>query len=448
MSRTLPLSQWLSTDRPDDTLVAWQGAQQWTLGHLRGDVAQLQAQLQAHPGRRWALCVENGYLFLVALLAMLHSGKTPIIPGHQRPAWLEEQRDHLDGAVSETSVAFSKTVVTVHSGKHAAHPLPPVDPQATLELYTSGSTGMPQRVVKPVSLLDAEAALVAGRFAARIDGCRVVSSVTPQHLYGLTFRLFMPMALGLPLHAAMLQFPEQLAALDPTHTYAFISSPAFLKRLDPALTPPPLAFLLSAGGAFAWPDVKHTAAWCNVWADEIYGSTETGVIAWRQRTDNSTAWQLFPDVILRAEGDGWRVLSPLIAGSDGLPLADRLEFVSDGFRLAGRRDRIIKIEEKRVSLSDVEQRLCALEGIRDAAVVPLLHRSRQTTGAVLVLDATTQAKWRQHPGETERQWRQALRRWLEPVAIPRCWRIVEAIPVNSMNKRVYDALQELFNDAP
>ena len=124
--------------------------------------------------------------------------------------------------------------------------------------------------------LDSEAALLATRFADRLAGCRVVASVVPQHLYGLTFRIFLPMALGLPLHAAMLWYAEQLAALSPDHRYAFISSPAFLKRLDHHLTPPPIELILSAGGMLSWQDVKQAADWLNVWPDEIYGSTETG----------------------------------------------------------------------------------------------------------------------------------------------------------------------------
>ena len=37
---------------------------------------------------------------------------------------------------------------------------------------------------------------------------------------------------------------------------------------------------------------------------------------------------------------------------------------------------------------------------------------------------------------------------LEPVAIPRYWRVIDDIPVNSMNKRVYAQLQEFFHDTP
>jgi len=43
-------------------------------------------------------------------------------------------------------------------------------------------------------------------------------------------------------------------------------------------------------------------------------------------------------------------------------------------------------------------------------------------------------------------WREALRAWLEPIAIPRYWRIVELIPHNSQGKRSWVQLQELFDE--
>ncbi len=95
---------------------------------------------------------------------------------------------------------------------------PAIGDNACIELFTSGSTGEPKRISKPVKSLDREAALIAAHYAGRLTGSRVVASVAPQHLYGLTFRLFLPMALGLPLHAAMIEYAEQLAALSHDHS--------------------------------------------------------------------------------------------------------------------------------------------------------------------------------------------------------------------------------------
>ncbi len=453
MNQPLPLAQWLSAPRSNDTPIAWLGEHTWTLGQLRYDVATLVTTLQQRDGERWALCFENSYLFIVALLATLHAGKTPVIPGHSRVSLLEEQRGLFNGVLSDRTLAWSGVTLKIQSAYQSAEhhePLPAIAETRYVELFTSGSTGQPRRVVKPIACLDQEATLLAGRFAARLAGCRVVASVVPQHLYGLTFRIFLPMALGLPLHAAMLYYTEQLAALSHEHHYAFISSPAFLKRLDRQLTPPPVGLILSAGGVLPWEQVVQTANWLGVWPDEIYGSTETGILAWCHRQRQDISWQPFPGVRIAAEGDAFRAISPLIHHANGLLLDDILQFDDSGrFRLQGRRDRVVKIEEKRVSLGEIEQRLLELEGVCEAAALPITQGGRQGIGALLVLDERARQQWQQSGNAAqELAWRRALLPRMEPVTVPRYWRVVDEIPVNSMNKRVYAQLQELFHETP
>lgn len=453
MKQPLKLAQWLNAPRPAEMPVAWQEEHTWTLGHLRYDVARLITQLQQQEGERWALCFENSYLFIVALLATLHAGKTPVIPGHCRVSLLNEQQPLFDGILSDKILDWQGSLAVVSSAmtiaKHQAT-FPAIRDDAFIELFTSGSTGQPKRVIKPVNRLDSEAALLAARFADRLTDCRIVASVVPQHLYGLTFRIFLPMSLGLPLHAPMLWYAEQLVALPPEHRYVFISSPAFLKRLDLQLTPPPVDMLLSAGSLLPWQDVVQTAKWLNIWPDEIYGSTETGILAWRYRQQDDVPWRPFPGVRFQPENDNFRVFSPLIADNNGLLLDDILRFVENGqFHLLGRRGRVVKIEEKRISLHEVEQRLLALDGVRKAVALPVSRGGRLGIGVLLVLDDTARQLWQQCGGKTqELAWRRALLPWLEPVAVPRYWRVIDEIPVNNMNKRVYAQLQELFYETP
>ncbi|MCV5343302.1 AMP-dependent synthetase, partial [Escherichia coli] len=78
---------------------------------------------------------------------------------------------------------------------------------------------------------------------------------------------------------------------------------------------------------------------------------------------------------------------PLMAEDNGLLLDDLLQFSQDGqFHLMGRRGRIVKIEEKRISLQEGEQRVLALAGIREAAAVPVTRGGRQCIGGSRVLD--------------------------------------------------------------
>ena len=448
MNAPRPLSRWLSAERPDSTPVAWSGERLWTLGQLRNDVAAHCAWLQTQKGQRWALCLEEGYRFLVALLATLHAGKTPVLPGHARPSLLEEQRSLFDGILSEGSLNWDGPLRIINTPiREDAQPLPAIPDDAGLELFSSGSTGQPKRIHKSLAALDAESALLAARFAGRLADCRVVSSVSPQHLYGLTFRIFLPMSLGLPLHADILAWPEQLAALPPPQRYLFISSPAFLKHLDARLTAPDVAMVITAGGMLHWQDAQHAFRWLNVWPDEIYGSSETGVLAWRQRNAEEIAWQPFPGVTFKAENDDWRVVSSLIAEPAGLLLEDTLRFNADNrFHLLGRRGRVVKIAEKRVSLAEVEQRVLSLAGVRDAAALLITRGTRQSVGVLLVLDDEMHQRWRGASRKQAQAWRQALRPWLEPVALPRFWRVVDVIPVNTMNKRIDAQLQECFHD--
>ena len=339
MTNPLPLGQWLNAPRPDNTPVAWLDDRTWTLGQLRHDVTLLVETLRQQEGERWALCFENSYLFIVALLASLHAGKTPVIPGHSRVSQLEEQQSLFSGVLSDRTLGFhGKQIVVASSHQTASHwvPLPAIDENRFVELFTSGSTGTPRRVVKHIVSLDREARLLANRFGERLAGCSIVASVVPQHLYGLTFRIVLPMALGLPLHAAMLYYAEQLAALPPDRQYLFISSPAFLKRLDTELAAPPVRMLISAGGMLPWRDVSTTSGWLNLWPDEIYGSTETGILAWRHRQEDNVPWLPFPGVIFHQEDDACRVTSPLIHEPEGLQLDDILHFDSEGlFSIAG-----------------------------------------------------------------------------------------------------------------
>jgi acyl-coenzyme A synthetase/AMP-(fatty) acid ligase len=90
-----------------------------------------------------------------------------------------------------------------------------------------------------------------------------------------------------------------------------------------------------------------------------------------------------------------------------------------------------------------------LDGIRDAAALQVTRAGRQCIGVLVVLNETCFQSWREGNGKAmEMAWRRTLAQWLEPVAVPRFWRVINEIPVNSMNKRVYAQLQELFNETP
>ena len=120
---------------------------------------------------------------------------------------------------------------------------------------------------------------------------------------------------------------------------------------------------------------------------------------------------------------------PPPAGWRPLLCADRIRLCESGFHLLGRGTGVIKLEEKRISLEEVEGRLRALPWVREVAVLPLNVATRQQLGAVLVVTEAGLIQWQAlGPGRFLIALREQPRPWLEPVALPRRLRLLPSCP--------------------
>jgi acyl-coenzyme A synthetase/AMP-(fatty) acid ligase len=179
---------------------------------------------------------------------------------------------------------------------------------------------------------------------------------------------------------------------------------------------------------------------------EVYGSTETGGVAWRAQSEgeDGAAWTPFPGMAVETDAQGaLRLRSPYLPDGEWLTMGDAVELLADGrFRLKGRLDRVAKIEGKRVSLPELEQGLRRHPWVLDAAVVPLAGR-KETLGSIVVL---------REPARLREQGRQrliaALREGLlerfDRVVVPRRWRFPERLPTDARGKLTAQALSALF----
>ncbi|WP_232316358.1 ApeI family dehydratase [Candidatus Burkholderia verschuerenii] len=126
---------------------------------------------------------------------------------------------------------------------------------------------------------------------------------------------------------------------------------------------------------------------------------------------------------------------------------DTVRFDSDGrFHLLGRMDRIVKIDDKRVSLTEVEGRLAGHPFVGQAAVVKLsgeTARSRDRLAAVIELSETGSQAWIEHGRlAMTRQLTQCLSEHF--TVTPRRWRFRAALPFDERGKLPAHVLMREF----
>ncbi|HET7922452.1 MAG TPA: AMP-binding protein [Gammaproteobacteria bacterium] len=416
----------------------------------------LTVAVAAHPARRWALVCEDSAWFAAGLFALGRLRRGIVLPQAPQAGSLAASGAQIDAVLTDQPQAFSDYPhLSVLQGTPAgdATPFLPDDDVLT-ESYTSGSSGAPKCVLKSFAQLRLEVAALEREWGAQLGDALVIGTVPHHHLYGLLVRVLWPLLAGRPFLTRTCLQPAELRGWARSRRCILVSSPAFLSRItDCAVLPEAtrIAAVFSSGAPL--PDdcarmLKHDWGHAPI---EIYGSTETGGIAWRawSGAEQRPWWQRLNGVgiELREEDAGARlwVKSDFTWRHDWMATGDLAQLAPDGrFRLLGRADDVVKFEDKRVSLSEMRTRLTAHEWVQDARLLLVAGR-RTVIGAVVILNDAGRAAF---TGSGKLAVREALRAWLrqsyEPILIPRKWRFPEHLPDNDMGKIEHARLQGLF----
>ncbi len=429
---------------PDDAgaVVCVDGENSLSWGDLAGRSARVAEALRAAPCDDPVLGTHDPFDFLAALLACWHLGTTPIVPPNLQPATLAQfarNRILLD----------EPWFAAVATGRGGAWSAPAAN--AALTLYTSGSSGDAKAIPKSLAQLAAEVDVLETVWGARLGDATLLATVPHHHLYGLLFRLMLPLATGRRFdRGTCLDADDLLAAVRRHPRHVLISSPSHLVRLPQLTTferwtPRPLA-LFSSGAPLDGATAQLYRRECGEAPIEVLGSTESGGIARRQRNDgDDDRWTPLPSVTVERTGDGALVVSSPWSGGP-CRLEDEVDVSPDGrFRLGARMDRIVKLEGKRVSLPEVEAQMATHAWV--AAAAAELAPSGVRLGAVLVLsDAGREARAHGGRARIAQAMREHLRGRIERVAVPRRFRIVERLPLSERGKIDRMALRTLLAD--
>jgi len=431
--KLLPLSHCLIAQRPD-TPVAYHAGRYYSAKQFANAVKCRVDKLLAQPYRHYALYTEDAYPFAVLLFALLHAGKQIWIPGNNRPGTAEQLSPDCQLLGDwQNGDCFDYCLDASVSSSRSLSPLNPLDKQ--LVIFTSGSTGRAKPIAKCLNQFQLEIAALEKQWGEQLGDATALATVSHQHIYGLLFRVLWPLSSGRCFHSQAYINPETLVnAIQPGSAY-WIASPAHLKRLDqrsPWEGIRDLKAIFSSGGALPESAAQQLFSGGGQAVIEVYGSSETGGIAWRRQDQ---AWTLFAGITLSNPDGNWLLHSPYLETEQGCRLDDQITRLDDGrFMLHGRSDRIVKIEEKRLSLAELEQRLTTAPWIDEAHAL-VISNHRDVVAAVMVLNHQGLEQLAiQGRNRLIRQLRKTFEQWFEAVVLPRKWLFVNTMPLTGQGK--------------
>ena len=461
MQSYVPVCELEQDSRPDGALVA-EGK---TWGDFVSDVSKVRYYLETRENTPWILHCEDSYFFTVSLLAMLQSGRKALVTANRQDAFIKEIKkpeygfltdEPFTGDIAGMPATMIQDVL-VSENAHCSDgdnsreiKFGKFDKtKAEMVMYTSGTTGEPKAVFKLFMQFENELFELVKVFGNDWVDRKVFSTVNHHHIYGLLFTALLPIATGLPFRRHRIDFPTELANIA-GEAAVVASSPAFLKRLA-AEADKPIDFkcppiIYSSGGPLPVEVAQKASELVGYWPMEIYGSTETGGIAYRQ-SKNGAVWKPFEVCKMSvAENGCLNIKSSYILEAEGFTTGDLVDLYDDGrFLLKGRSDSIVKIEEKRISLPEVENRLKQTGLVQDVRVVPMVGK-RQYLAAAIVLNEVGREKFAGLPKlAINNYFHDYLLQFIENTVSPKKWRYLEELPQNTEGKIRMRDIQALFN---
>lgn len=458
MIKAYPITKFKADSRKDDYIVCyeeiWSKKVYKTWKDFLIDTAKVRKYVEAHTEDEYIIHCEDYWYFLCTFVALLQCKKAAYLTQNITDNFMADVRKPGMAFITDQKVQNATAIQDIIENSEIPaeeyfRTTPEINGETTrIFLFTSGSTGKPKAVPQRMKEFEEDNAFIISKWGQEITSRKLVTTVSQHHIYGFLFGISLPFTLGTPFRRNRVEFPEEFEKMT-DETYILIATPAFLKRtveVEDKLNMKNI-WIFTSGGAVSEELAVQCGKLFNFYPLEVYGSTETSGIAYRQQNKDGLLWTPFDNAKLWLGDDGClRIISPYIKNPEGFATADLAEFQEDGrFLLKGRSDSIVKIEEKRISMTEVENRLMETGLVNDCKVVALTNDVRQYLAAAVVLNEKGKEQFK----DTEkflinRYFHDFLMKYFENVVIPKKWRFMDKLPTDVQGKKHKLEIMALF----
>lgn len=308
--------------------------------------------------------------------------------------------------------------------------------------HTSGSTGKSKTIPKTFEMLAKEVEYHRDWYRKSLkefgnpEDVTFLGTIQWDHMYGTLWMKMLPKTLGAKVDTDVISSPEELVDKMSAAKHVFlVTTPSFLERLlkyaEQYELPRNAIEIVTSGSRLASPLAEKVENVFGVRPRQIYGSTETGGIAWMREGEVA---EVFDPVKVDTVGNRLLVKKSPFSFKRRYLMGDAVEMMEGrrSFKLLGRVDRLVKIKEERVNLAEMEDKVRAL-GFKDCALIAAEGKHGLELALVIAGEAVPPLK---------------MREMLLPIfprgTVPKKFRFVGEIPKNAQGKVLKSEIEQMF----
>lgn len=428
------------TNRKPEEVIAYHSDHAVRVDQFLFDAIALSKHL---PTRRYVFNLfTDRYQYLLGFCASVIAGQCTLMPPNRLAKTIGQLSEEYPDSYSlgDPDLPAGKTSKDSSSHKPFASasfavPTIPGD-QLCAIAFTSGSTGKPMPNLRYWQTIRTGSVNNAGLLLKEETGhVNLLATVPPQHMWGFETSILMPLFANVAISQLTPFYPKDIVeALESLAApRALISSPTHLRiLLKSGVKTPKINRIFSATAPLTRDLAKELERCFKTRVFEIFGSSETGILAFR-KTATESLWQLSELFELDVKTDGF-----LIRGQH-LPeqvfLQDVIEKVNERqFRWLGRYTDLVNIAGKRGLLTDLNCRLLAIEGVVDGVIFKPDGNTERLAAMVVA------------PGLAPAAILGKLRLEIDSVFLPRPVYMVPALPRQETGKLAHQDMMSLYVD--
>lgn len=223
--------------------------------------------------------------------------------------------------------------------------------KVTVHFKTSGSSGEQKTIEKTLQNLVNESNVLKSQFP-QLNGMNFISTTTPKHLFGFTFHFMLPLNSQGIINTKEISIPEDISI----DNACLITTPSYLEKMKKYDNKPIVKphYIFSAGAPLKSETFQYSRTIANN-VVEIYGSTETGIVAHRENENSN--FEIFKTVKVVPQQNS-TIIETEFSTKTTFEINDKITLLKNNqIRIEGRTDRTFKIQEKRINAVEIETTL-------------------------------------------------------------------------------------------